>query len=64
MGGPVLAVLDEHYLRSSRLGTARRELIAARSARGAAATAPGVDFALRTLAHGEYSPSVESVRSR
>jgi Zn-dependent protease with chaperone function len=52
MGEQVLAVLDQHYLGPSRFGTARRERIAARFARGAAATAPGVAYRLEFRAAG------------
>jgi predicted Zn-dependent protease len=46
MGQELLSVLDQHYFRSSRLDPRRRQRIAARFARGAAATAPGVRYRL------------------
>jgi predicted Zn-dependent protease len=46
MGQQVLAVLDRHYLKPSRLEVGRREAIADRLARAAAATAPGVPYRL------------------
>jgi predicted Zn-dependent protease len=42
----VLAVLDRHYLRPSRLEVGQREAIADRLARASAATAPGVPYRL------------------
>jgi predicted Zn-dependent protease len=46
MGQQVLAVLDRHYLKPSRLEVGRREAIADRLARAAAATVPGVPYRL------------------
>jgi len=50
MGDQLLAVLDKHYLRPSRLDPARRERIADRFDRAAAASAPGVRYRLEVRA--------------
>jgi predicted Zn-dependent protease len=53
MGGQVLAVLDKHYLKPSRLDPARRTELALRFASAAAATAPGVSYRLEFRSAGK-----------
>jgi predicted Zn-dependent protease len=55
MGRQLLAVLDSHYLRTSRLEAGRRARIAARFTRAAAVAAPGVSWRLEFRAAREDS---------
>jgi len=53
MGDQLLAVLDKHYVRPSRLDPVRRRRISERFSRAAAAVAPGVAYRLEFRTVGE-----------
>jgi len=63
MGDQVLAVLDKHHFRASRLEAARRVQIAERFARAAAVVAPGVAYRLefRSVGRDESKEEINAM---